>query len=248
MRKTKLFAALFMLCGATVTANATEINVSLDVGDWEKTNLVFSGTDWQGPATVTNVGGNLRGTKTTATPGTNWSLGLHTTGSYDFQGATLRYQWKLNGQGSYAGIYSGLDTGDGHSHLISNVDPNGTSAAYLTTAWSFNGSEVIPSNTWLYTEFIFSETSYAFSVSYTGYGNTDFLHGTKLIAPTTWTALANAHPFFQFGDNRVAGAYFEVAALHITTPAVPEPETYAMMLAGLGLLGFAALRRKQQAA
>jgi hypothetical protein len=29
---------------------------------------------------------------------------------------------------------------------------------------------------------------------------------------------------------------------------VPEPETYAMMLAGLGLLGFVARRRKQQAA
>jgi hypothetical protein len=29
---------------------------------------------------------------------------------------------------------------------------------------------------------------------------------------------------------------------------VPEPETYAMLLAGLGLLGFAARRRKLQAA
>jgi hypothetical protein len=31
-------------------------------------------------------------------------------------------------------------------------------------------------------------------------------------------------------------------------PVVPEPETYALMLAGLGLLGFVARRRKQRAA
>ena len=30
--------------------------------------------------------------------------------------------------------------------------------------------------------------------------------------------------------------------------AVPEPETYAMLLAGLGLMGVVARRRKQQAA
>ncbi|HNU66408.1 MAG TPA: FxDxF family PEP-CTERM protein [Methylotenera sp.] len=33
----------------------------------------------------------------------------------------------------------------------------------------------------------------------------------------------------------------------ITVAAVPEPETYAMMLAGLGLIGFSARRRKTQA-
>jgi hypothetical protein len=32
------------------------------------------------------------------------------------------------------------------------------------------------------------------------------------------------------------------------TSAVPEPETYAMFLAGLGLLGFVSRRRKQKAA
>jgi len=34
----------------------------------------------------------------------------------------------------------------------------------------------------------------------------------------------------------------------VPTLAVPEPETYAMLLAGLGLLGFIARRSKQNAA
>ena len=44
---------------------------------------------------------------------------------------------------------------------------------------------------------------------------------------------ADLQPGFQGGDDRL---------LQIT--AVPEPETYAMMLAGLGLMGFVARRRK----
>lgn len=34
----------------------------------------------------------------------------------------------------------------------------------------------------------------------------------------------------------------------VITPSVPEPETYAMLLAGLGMVGFAARRRKQRRA
>jgi hypothetical protein len=34
----------------------------------------------------------------------------------------------------------------------------------------------------------------------------------------------------------------------VLTTAVPEPKTYAMLLAGLGILGMASRRRKQKAA
>jgi hypothetical protein len=33
----------------------------------------------------------------------------------------------------------------------------------------------------------------------------------------------------------------------VSAAPIPEPETYAMLLVGLGMLGFAARRRKQQA-
>jgi hypothetical protein len=43
----------------------------------------------------------------------------------------------------------------------------------------------------------------------------------------------------QFGFYAIDDLTFESAG------AIPEPETYAMLLAGFGLLGFAARRRKQ---
>ena len=50
--------------------------------------------------------------------------------------------------------------------------------------------------------------------------------------------------FYNFSQANVTYSAFEV--VEGPFPAVPEPETYAMMLAGLGLLGFIARRRKQR--
>lgn len=40
-----------------------------------------------------------------------------------------------------------------------------------------------------------------------------------------------------------SSVYAQVDNINLSTASVPEPETYAMMLAGLGLVGFAARRR-----
>jgi hypothetical protein len=82
-----------------------------------------------------------------------------------------------------------------------------------------------------------------------GAGTTPFPLGvTDLQA---WTRDANLDPdWLRVGTDIVGGATpptFNAAFSLSGVAAVPEPETYAMMLAGLGLLGFVARRRKQKA-
>lgn len=61
--------------------------------------------------------------------------------------------------------------------------------------------------------------------------------------------LAVGNYYLQVNGNLVsdAGASFGGAVMMSPTAPVPEPETYGMMLAGLGVLGFLARRRKQAA-
>jgi len=242
MRKTCLFLlTLTVVFGMTMTASAGTINLSMNPTDWYRYPVVIGGTNYNtSPATIVETAtGYLKGTKTTGTGGTNWILGLETNASFDFQNATLRYQWLVNGQGSYSGMYSGIH------NVVYNVDPNSPYAGFLTTHHSWSGSEVIPSDTWLYTEFVFSESGYDFAVSKTGYGNHDFLYGSKIYGASTWDALADAHVYFQFGDNYVAGAYFEVAEASIITQGAAVPEPATMLLLGSGLIGLAGYGRKK---
>jgi hypothetical protein len=236
-----LMLTSFMSLGVPTAADAGTINLSMNPAAWDRYPYWIGTSNINSsPATiVATAAGHLRGTKTTATGGSNWILGLETIGTYDFQHATLEYQWLVNGQGTYSGIYSGV-----HG-LVYNVDPNPPSFGGLTTGWSFSGSEVIPSNQWLYTQLVFSETGYQFAVSKTGFGNTDYLHGSFAYGPTTWAALAHARVFFQFGDNYAPGAYFEVAEATLHTPAatVPDPGS-SLLLLGMSLAGLRAWKKR----
>lgn len=65
-----------------------------------------------------------------------------------------------------------------------------------------------------------------------------FLGGTFFDFSYTSTAVSGFNSSFQFFDNRF-GTWTGA-----TVAVVPEAETYAMMLAGLGLVGFMGARRK----
>lgn len=243
MRNIPTVSALFALLGAVSSAQALTIQVPLDAESWFKYPPISEpgvpGQVGSDMGTLTDsLQGHLVATKTSATGGTNWFLGRDTVDTYDLQGATLHYQWKVNGQGSYAGTFNGLLT----------VDHKGL-AYYkpMTTGWTFNNSLLIPSDTWLYTEYKFSEagTTWEYSIGTGAYGAQNIAHGTSTMAPTSWTALATARPFIWLGDNYQAGAYFELAEMTIetSTVAIPEPGTYALLLAGLVGIGLVVRRR-----
>ena len=83
---------------------------------------------------------------------------------------------------------------------------------------------------------------------YSGAANTPAL-GSSFVNLVPSAALAAGSYELRISGVSLAsnGYYSGHMTLASTTMApIPEPETYAMMLAGLGLMGFVARRRKQQ--
>ena len=71
-------------------------------------------------------------------------------------------------------------------------------------------------------------------------GTTFFLIGTSY----SGIAAANTLNLYYFDSNNGDNT----GSIVVDVTAVPEPESYAMMLAGLGLMGLVGRRRKQKAA
>lgn len=81
----------------------------------------------------------------------------------------------------------------------------------------------------------------ALTGSYSLFGTSGLVTTGSLTASFTETLAAGDYAFFVTGSSGAKkGAYTLTAAV----AAVPEPETYALFLAGLGAIGFLAARRR----
>jgi hypothetical protein len=152
---------------------------------------------------------------------------------------------------------------------VIHMDPNPLCGLFCHsyTSWEVVGqhSEVTGSNVIHYTETFSIDGSQAGLLS-TSWQQNDPVYGTIY----TWGNVPNGGGCDWGGcwtnySWEITGSYIGVTGYQLNThsqtlafdgltvdgvnvAAVPEPETYAMMLAGLGLLGFMARRRKQKEA
>jgi len=97
---------------------------------------------------------------------------------------------------------------------------------------------------------------YDFADTQTGTGNSGFVFGLNGTETTQLQTLLNPlggnfsslrAGLFGVASNATGGneTFFMANSTALPPTAIPEPETYAMMLAGLGMLGFIARRRKR---
>ncbi|HEY9239791.1 MAG TPA: PEP-CTERM sorting domain-containing protein [Burkholderiaceae bacterium] len=141
-----------------------------------------------------------------------------------------------------AGTFAGNNVG--------NANPGADEvAAYIFTKWGVTDNTPYTLNSP-----VDASAAAGFQVNLGGLYGGDFVVALKQANGFSLYFYDNQEPtqYLTFTTNIGFGGNGNLGLSHFTVygstvPAVPEPETYALMLAGLGAMGFIARRRKQQA-
>jgi hypothetical protein len=163
--------------------------------------------------------------------------------SFVFQGGTLiQLPWSLGQNYSYSGALNLI----GNPTNITYGSPN-PGVTVLNSSYLLNGVTLPAANA--------HTIGYEIGTSFTGTGNSilQWNDGSAMLADNSYGAgkvvAFNLH-MITSDSNPLNAAWSNQIVYNAigTVGPIPEPETYAMMLAGLGMLGFMARRRKLKAA
>ena len=154
-------------------------------------------------------------------------------------------EYVVNGDFSAGGANWTL-VSDGYSVFVPDPDPTPTfyeGTQYKNGQGSISQTLANPAGSFLFQLdiTIFTETGGTEYVYWNGnllaggFLNGHYAFNVEGLGNDVIRIAGNNDPYYNFINN-------------VSVTAVPEPETYAMMLAGLGLLGFSARRRKQKTA
>jgi hypothetical protein len=157
---------------------------------------------------------------------------LYTGGSVDYAAAPANTAPPVSTQGTWLASGSGNFNNGGGAATVSL----GAGTSFVSFLWGSPDT---------YNVLTITTTVGSFS-----YVATDFLSSGVVLGNQTFasyigftTTGAEKIVSVTFG-NRANETAFEASNFLVTTPPVPEPETYALLLAGLGVVGFMARRRK----
>lgn len=157
----------------------------------------------------------------------------------------------LNGGAGRAAMYTGDVAGTGTS--TNGFDPISSKTAYLYTQFSKGtlsnydygnatlrvaDADALQNAFWYLENELGSTTFNSLSTQTKAWIN----EATTAIANNQWSGIGNVRVLNLYKDQNFT--QISQDQLYMTTP-VPEPETYAMMLAGLGLIGVIARRRRK---
>jgi len=199
------------------------------------------------------------GTVVTPTPtATNSAITVGSSASSTITGATIPGT-SVSAASSSLAAGTGLSLPNYSQSLSYNGNPNTSEFQSFTLG---KDTEV----TFSYTESVFAQTTVSYNPSTTGYetavaqaelivafGNTETgnemasqVDGTSLGEQTTSNGGSYTTNFYNYTSGPIT-AVLEVAAgcnTYTSVGAVPEPDTYALMAAGLGLFGVVLQRRR----